>query len=310
VAESGAVRRLCLLTEIERYRQSDRGTQADLVRRLNEVLDRVLEAAGVSPNRVSRQDHGDGRQLVVLPAGLSETTVVPALVRGLLARLDHDAKHSRLGPLRLRVSVGHGAVTLAGHRYAGRAVATAARLLDSPAGSAELQAQPAALFALIVPDDLYQGLFGRDPGGWAAGGFHRVAVDLPDQNGQAWASAWEPGSLKAPPSPVLKRAREVIRPLAGAVPQVLGNLGGPQSGSDLEHMEHPGETDHSGQEQHQATPAHESVAEVAEYAVENHNAYVVEEPGYGYATEYTNDAEYLTGYEASASENLPPDEVY
>lgn len=312
MAESGAGRRVCLMTQIERYRQSDRRTQADLLRRLSDVLDRVLETAGVAPSRASRQDHGDGRQLIVLPTGLSEATVIPALVRGLLARLDHDGKHSRLDRLRLQLSIAHDAVTLAGRRYAGRAVVTTARLLDSPAGFGELQAQPAALFALIVSDDLYQGLFGRDPGAWAAGGFHRVTVDLPDQNwhGEAWVSAWEPGALRPPPNPTLKRVGQAGRSLAGALPQALANLGGPESGSDLEQMEHSGETDHSGQEQHQAAPTHESMSEVAEYAVEDHNAYIVEEPGYTYGAEYTNDADYLTGYETSTSEDLPPDEVY
>jgi len=308
VAESGAVRRLCLMAQIERYRQNDRHTQADLLRRLNDVLDRVLEAAGVAPGRASRQDHGDGRQLIVLPAGLNEANVVPPLVRGLLARLDHDGKHSRLGPLRLRVSITHDAVTLAGHRYAGRAVVTAARLLDSPAGPEALQAQPAALFALIVPDDLYQDLFSRDPGTWAAGGFHRVTVDLPDQNwhGQAWASAWEHGSLKPPPNPVLNRARGAFRPLADALPQVLLDMGGPESSSDLEQMEHPDQTDHSAEPEHQASATHESLVEVAEY--EDH-AYTELEPGYDYGADYTHDAEYVADYEDSVSEDPPPDEV-
>jgi hypothetical protein len=304
------------MAEIERYRQDDRHTQADLLRRLNDVLDRVPEAAGVALNRTSRQDHGDGRQLIVLPAGLSEATIVPMLIRGLLAGLDHDGRHSRLGRLRLRVSIAHDAVTLAGHRYAGRAVVMAARLLDSPAGPEELQAQPAALFALLVPDDLYQDLFGQDPGAWVAGGFHRITVDLPDQNwrGQAWVSAWEPGSLKPPPNRIVKKVRDAVRPFADALPQVLLDMGGPESGSDLEQMEHPAETDHpgqmdySGQTEHQAPATHESLVEVAEYAVDDH-AYTEYEPGYDYGAEYTNDAEYVTDYAASASEDAPPDEV-
>lgn len=309
MADSGTVRRLCVMAEIERYRENDRRIQGDLLRRMNDVLDGALEAAGVTPARASRQDQGDGRQLIVLPAGLSAATVVPVLVRGLLARLDHDRRLSRPGPLRLCVSIVHDAVTWARHRYAGRATVLAARLMDSPAGYGELQAQPAALLALIVADDLYQDVFGHDPRAWAAGGSHRVSVDLPDQDwhAEAWVSAWAPGALKPPPSRAAGKLRGAGRAVAGAFPDALADMLGPDTGSDLEDMQHAEETQHAEEPQHEAPESHDTLLDVAEYAVQDHD-YIEYAPDYGYGEEYADDVEYVTDYQADSSADSP-DEV-
>jgi hypothetical protein len=304
MADSGTVRHLCVIAEIERYRENDPQTQADLLR-LNDALDRAMEAAGVTPDRASRQDQGDGRQLIVLPAGLDAATVVPLLVRGLLARLDHDRGASRPDPLRLWVSIVQDAVTWARHRYAGGATVLAARLMATPAGYEELRAHPAALLALIVPDDLYQEVFGRDPAAWAAGGSRRVSVDVPDQDwhGTAWVSAWAPGALKPPPSRTAARLRGAGRAVAGAIPDVLTDVLGPDSGSDLGDM-HGEETEHPEESQHEAPESHETLLDVAEYAVEDHD-YVEYAPDYGYGEEYTDDAEYVTGYQDDYSADSP-----
>ena len=306
MAESGAVRRLCLIAEIERYRQNDRRTQADLLQRLKGVLDRALADAGVAPSRASRQDQGDGKQLLLLPAGLSETTVAPLLIRALLARLAHDPRPSRPAPLRLRVSMVRDAVSWAGHRYAGRATVLAGRLLDSPAGSGELQAQPAAVLALILPDDLYQNMFGADPGMWASA--RRVGVDLPDRNwhAEAWLCAWAPGALKPPPSRAAEKLRGAGRAAAGAFPGVLADALGPDTGSDLEEMEHGEETQHADEPQHVAPEYHDTLVEVADYAVDNHD-YVEYAPDYDLGGEYTEDAEYVADYQTDSSEDLPDD---
>lgn len=305
MADSGIVRHLCVMAEIERYRENDPQTQADLLR-LNNALDRAMEAAGVTPARASRQEQGDGRQLIVLPAGLDAVTVVPLLVRGLLARLDHDRGASRPDPLRLRVSIVQDAVTWARHRYAGRATVLATRLMDSPAGYEELRAHPEALLGLIVPDDLYQEVFGHDPTVRPAGGSRRVSLDLPDQDwhGTAWVSAWAPGTLKPPPSRTAAKLRGAGRAVAGAIPDVLTDVLGPDSGSDLGDM-HGAETEHPEESQHEAPQSHDSLLEVADYAVQDHD-YVEYAPDYGYGEEYTtNDAEYVTDYQDDYSADSP-----
>jgi len=310
MADSGVVRRLCVMAEIEGYGENDRQTQADLLLRLNDVLEQALEAAGVTPARASRQDQGDGRQAIVLPPGLNAATVVPLLVRGLLARLDHDRGPSRPAPLRLCVSIAHDAVTWARHRYAGGATILAARLMDSPAGHGELQAQPAALLVLIVPDDLYQDVFRDDPTVWAAGGSRRVSVDLPDQDwhGAAWVSAWAPGALKPPPGRAAAKLRGAGRAVADVIPNVLGDMIGPDTSSDLEDVQHDEETQHGEEPQHEAPESHDTLLEVAEYAVQDHD-YAEYSPDYDYGEEYADDAEYVTDYQTDDYSADSPDEV-
>ena len=72
--------------------------------------------------------------------------------------------------------------------------------------------------------------------------------------------------------------------MTGALTEVLLRLAGSYSGSDLEEIGHPRET------QHEAPASHESVVE--DYYVDNHDYVVVEvDPGYGY-DEYGHGEEY------------------
>ncbi|MGH3992582.1 MAG: hypothetical protein ACRDSN_08965, partial [Pseudonocardiaceae bacterium] len=64
-----AVRRLCLVIDVEGYSAHDNLVQLTMQDRLDAVLRAGLAGAGVARRRTERQDRGDG-QLIVLPAGV------------------------------------------------------------------------------------------------------------------------------------------------------------------------------------------------------------------------------------------------
>jgi hypothetical protein len=287
------------MVDIECYAQNGNRAQVVLQGRLKDVLDRTLRSAEVVLDRTWRQDQGHG-QLIVLPVGINEATVVPLLIRGLLAHLDRDLKRSPQIPLRLLVSLVQGIVTRAKTGYVGRAVVTAARLLESTAVQEELKSHPAALFALIVSDDLYQDVLVHGYSELPADDFRRASIDLPEKewHGEAWVRAWEPGSLKPPANRSLKALRDAVMPVAGAVPQTVYDLLSPETG-----------TDQSGAT-HETTESHEAGIGVVEYLSEDH-AYVSHDQGYSYVEEYTDHAEYAAvDYESADSSADSPDELY
>ena len=104
MAESMAVRRLCLVAGIEGDSQNDSRAQTELKRRLKDTLERTLRSANVALDRTLRLDRDDG-QLILLPVGVKAAAVVPPLIHGLLEHLDHDRNRAPLVPLRLRVSM-------------------------------------------------------------------------------------------------------------------------------------------------------------------------------------------------------------
>jgi hypothetical protein len=200
---SSAIRRLCLVVDVEGYSVHPNPVQHTLQSRLSDVLRAVLSSAGVPARRTDRQDRGDG-QLLVLPAGVDEARVVPGLVRGLVERLDEDgtaAARQGAPPLRLRGALTQGVVQMAATGYVGRAVVAASRLVDAAEVRDELRRTPQAVLCLAVADDLYQDVVVHGYGGLTAAGFRAVRVQVPAKrfDALAWVRALAAGSL--PPDP-------------------------------------------------------------------------------------------------------------
>src|SRR5262245_23682474 len=74
-----ARRRLCFAVDIESFSGRIQPQQLDLMRRLLWIMTVACENAGVSASRCERQDSGDG-QILVLPPGVDESTVLPGFV--------------------------------------------------------------------------------------------------------------------------------------------------------------------------------------------------------------------------------------
>ena len=192
-----AVRRICLIAAVG----SDVGgnaAEAGLLARCKGVLDRVLRSAGAGGVGTWRQDRG-GRHLVLLPVGIQARTAVPLLIEGLVEQLGLDRAEAGAGAVRPRISLAEGTVTQARGGYAGQAIVTASRLLDSDDLRGALTGTPDALLAMIVSADLYAEAVAPAVGEGLAEGFRRVSVDAPDNlwQGVGWVRVWRPAAAGA-----------------------------------------------------------------------------------------------------------------
>ncbi|WP_298798342.1 hypothetical protein [uncultured Pseudonocardia sp.] len=182
-----AVRRLCLVVDVEGYSVHDNLAQLGVQDRLDAVLSAGLSGAGVSRWRTERQDRGDG-QLIILPAGIDEARALPGLLHGLLVALDRDRQDHAEPAVRLRMAVGQGVVHHAATGYVGRVVVEVCRLADAPAVRTELRTVPDADLCLVVTDDLYRDVIAHGYGGLPGDSFRVVEVRDPAK--QFTATAW------------------------------------------------------------------------------------------------------------------------
>jgi len=196
-ADPPAIRRLCLAVDVESYSRRSRPEQLDVQNRLLWAMVQACRAAGVKPARCDRQDSGDG-QILILPAGIDESAVLPSAVLGLLTalhRVNHPAGSG--GRIRLRVSIGQGAIQVGATGFVAPAVVTVCRLLNSDELRAALAASPGNDAAFIVMADLYHDMFAQGYGGLPAQGFSPVHVSQPAKGFAADAWIQVPGRLPA-----------------------------------------------------------------------------------------------------------------
>ena len=173
-----AVRRLCVMVDIEGYSRHAAADQVDAQRRLRQVMDYACAKASVHIEPGTRQDQGDG-QLLLLPAGLDEPRVVAMMLDGLRDALFEVNNTVRWGRMRLRAAISQGAIQVAATGYVGPAVVTAARLLDSSVLRSALTRRNSSDLAVIVTDDLYRDVVSQGHSGLAAAMFRRVSVSNP-----------------------------------------------------------------------------------------------------------------------------------
>ena len=202
-----AIRRLCLVVDIESYSALDHRDQHGAQYRLAHVLASAVRRAGVRRgllgDGVARQNRGDG-QLVLMPAGIDEAKVISGLVHGLAeALVGVNGVRPRL---RLRVALAQGVVQAAATGYVGKAIVDACRLVDSAALREALARAPASDFAVAFTDDLFRDVVIHGFGGLVGSDFRRVDV-VEESKGfaiAAWVSqpdtvhTWPPAR---PPGP-------------------------------------------------------------------------------------------------------------
>jgi hypothetical protein len=229
MAEPEHTRRVCLLADIDGYGALPPVAQSGLTLRLKSAIGAAIKSAGVESGETWRQDRLF-RQLALLPVSADPATAVPLLVRSLLEELGRgQAGAADAPPLRVRAAITRDAVTRVKGAYAGRAVVTATRLLESPATRAELGADPAAVLALILSDGVYQDLLARGGGDFPVDAFRQVSVDVPEQGwmGTGWLRSCAPGALKPPPRRFGAMVRNNLLPLlAGGTDDIVTFLDG------------------------------------------------------------------------------------
>jgi len=176
----GAAVRLCMAADVVGYSRRRNAETEVLQHDLVRILGQARQAAGIGAGLVRPQPAGDG-QFTVLPVGIDESAVIPALLHELGERLtDRDRGRAPVEAMRLRVALHRGLVKEAPNGWVGAAAIAVHRLLDSPPLRAAVSENPAATFALGLPDVLYRDVIvpGEHP---PAADFREMTVDLPEK---------------------------------------------------------------------------------------------------------------------------------
>jgi hypothetical protein len=173
-----------------------------LQRELNRMLDDAADGAGISRKRWERRGEGDG-EVAMLPADVDLLAVVrrfPSQLDQLLT--DHNDDHKPETCIRLRVAMHIGGIIFPKGPlgYGGRAFEVLQRLLNSAPVRTALAEAPAANFAQIISESLYQKAVVPELGGLRPRQFKKVQVDLPDRNFHQTAYVYIPKDPYAPPA--------------------------------------------------------------------------------------------------------------
>lgn len=192
-----------LLLDIEKFSDRDDVEQAYLRRMLYDVVERVLQAAGIDQTHHLRADRGDG-VLVMIDANAPLTALLRVLLTEAPSQLRAvNRMASSTAQIRLRAVVATGYVMVdAVDGWVGSDLNHACRLLDAEALRAALRERGEDI-ALCVSESVYAGIVRHDHTGIPADAFHEVTVDSKNGPLKAWLHGPLPTAPRlAPPAAV------------------------------------------------------------------------------------------------------------
>jgi hypothetical protein len=173
--------RLCVAADIEGYGRRDNQEANALQGALVDVLAGARRHAGIPEHAVDVQPQGDA-ELALLPAGIDESVVIPALVDHIGDALDEYNRRSGRARMRLRVALHRGFVSPGPSGWAGNASVAVFRILNCPPLREALARHADVDFVLGVPDVLYQDVIAHGYGDLDPSRFADLTVDVPDKH--------------------------------------------------------------------------------------------------------------------------------
>ncbi|GAB3250426.1 hypothetical protein [Kineosporia babensis] len=179
--EPRAVRSTCLITDIEGFRTRDAATQREMQRRLVTMTEWGLRKGGIRRYQARYQDRGDG-QLVILPAGIDEFTVVPTFILSLRDALADSNREGSIGRMRVRLALAQGVVQDGYLGVVSRAVVVASTIVDADALRRLLTASRHSDLAVALTDDIYTDVVVPKPTPLSDRAF--TAVSIPAKNNE------------------------------------------------------------------------------------------------------------------------------
>ncbi|MFJ8214429.1 hypothetical protein [Streptomyces sp. NPDC096033] len=206
--------RTLLLLDIEKFSDRDDVEQTYLRRMLYDVVERVLQSAGIDQTLHLRADRGDG-VLVMIDANAS----LPLLLRVLLTEAPAQLREvnrmaSSAAQIRLRAVVATGFVTVdAIDGWVGTDLNQACRLLDADTLRAALREGNSDI-ALCVSESVHAGIVRHDHQGIPADAFHSITVQSKNGPLKAWLYGPVPAAAAAPPAQEATPARQQERAAA------------------------------------------------------------------------------------------------
>lgn len=181
-------RRLVLVADMERYSARSTMLQHEAQEAFLDVLDAAGVAAGLDRGAWRRQSSGDG-EVAVLPADVDEPALLSAFLLAADQRLRaYNGPRRPHAKVRIRIAVHQGLLFQDSRNgFAGDAVNTAARLVDSPVLKQALKAFPEAAVACIVSESIHSDVVSGGYEGIRPERFRKVRVVLADKGFEAWA---------------------------------------------------------------------------------------------------------------------------
>jgi hypothetical protein len=180
------VSRTILLLDIEKYSDRDDVDQEILRRKLYDIANHVLEAAGIDETLRSRADRGDS-VMELIDASASVRALLRALLTEMPSQLHaYNREASSTSQIRLRGVVANGYVAVDERGgWVGSDLNHACRLLDAQLLREALRAR-ADGFALCVSEGVHAGIVRHDHVGVPAADFHPVTVTSKNGPLRAW----------------------------------------------------------------------------------------------------------------------------
>jgi WD40 repeat protein/energy-coupling factor transporter ATP-binding protein EcfA2 len=192
-----SIYRTFLAADIESYGGLERSdsVRVRLRRHLTDWCTALFDRAGVDPGSWVLQDTGDGWLLSIDP-NVSRSLLLDAVPRGLRERLlayNQDSPNTER--LRVRLAMHAGDVLSDPDPFVGEATIHVCELLDSEVLRDCLRATTQPL-AVMVSEEIYQGVVRRAHGGLDPAVWHQVVIDGKEGPADTWVHV--PGDVDAP----------------------------------------------------------------------------------------------------------------
>ncbi|GAA4198570.1 hypothetical protein [Microbispora amethystogenes] len=179
-------RRLLVAADAEGYGRGDDMRHEAVQSGLVEVLQEAAAEAGLSMDRWSCQEQGDGRLCLPSPDD-PELRVVDDFVWKLEAALRRHNRHLRDEVrLRLRLAMHHGVVVPGRNGYVGQAAVTVCRLLDANEARRALASAPQANLVVVFSERIFEDVVAQGHTGYRPGLFTEVTVRTKERDERAW----------------------------------------------------------------------------------------------------------------------------
>jgi hypothetical protein len=173
--------RLCVAADIEGYSRRDNNEASALQRALVELLAGARRHAGITEHAVDVQHQGDA-ELALMPAGIDESIVIPAMIGHIADALDVFNRRSGRERMRLRVALHRGFVSPSAAGWAGNASVAVFRILNCAPLRDALTNHADVDFVVGVPDVLYQDVIAHGYGDLDPSRFSDMTVDVPGKH--------------------------------------------------------------------------------------------------------------------------------
>jgi hypothetical protein len=173
------IRRLCVAVAAEEFPDAGTMAQQSVRSRISAALLDAWSSAELDRVLVNAHRTGD-IEVALLPVGIDEPRVIPALIGALAQTLRHvNAGQDDGARIRLRMAIHEGITILTAEGFTGQAVGRVCQLAGSQPLRAALAAERGADLAVLLSDQVFTDLIQFSHVGLSRSQFRRAEVGAP-----------------------------------------------------------------------------------------------------------------------------------